>query len=213
MVTSAGQITVEMRHSQPGHGWDLRLIQDRSDPAKIRAVEELLKSQKEQQVAFQFSLKWRGLSSPLRVRAALYQSAYLLLFRHFGYELLLRHHYDALRQWIMNPTEGGWPHNIQVMSDESSKKLLDGGNHALLFIPASKAILAVLKLQPREGRPRVLGVILPGPSSATIEEFQSRNFSCKIVPYQAEALRECDWYLGRMWAEFVEGKREEKGTA
>jgi hypothetical protein len=44
MVTAAGQITVEMRHSDPGHGWELKVVQERSDPAKVRAVQELMKA-------------------------------------------------------------------------------------------------------------------------------------------------------------------------
>lgn len=206
IVTECGPVTVQMRHSPEAREWHLNVIQQRSNPANVRSLQALAESRRDQpNPGVSFQLQWRGVYS-LDVTAALYHAAYMLLFSHFGYEVLLWSEYDALRNWVREPTEGGWRRNIQVMSEESARRLLKGNRQAILFLPEQRVIMAVLRLCPEDGRERVLGVALPGPNSPDVPDFETKNFKCLIVPYDEDVLRQGAWYLSYLWRELVEQK-------
>jgi hypothetical protein len=196
-----GNIGVEFEYSPHTQAWAFHVVPSRSNQSDIDQLERRLQEAVQDPASslhFELTAKFRH--RPREVEAAIHQSAYLLLFRYFGYEFVAHPQYAQMREGIRNPAHAVWPDDILVMSEASSDAVLGKHNHAVLFINDPPAIMALMRLRPRGGRPRAFGVVLPGLDSPTVPDVPM-TFQFKAIPYCPEALVSIPNYLSMAWQE------------
>lgn len=78
-----------------------------SSDASIDRLKQKIEEKIQENVDFEFKLKFNTKVVPnlLRSHIALLKSAYLLMFRHFGYGYIYTSHLDLVRQQILNPEQ------------------------------------------------------------------------------------------------------------
>jgi hypothetical protein len=134
----------------------------------------------------QFTLPW---FKPNACWAAVCQSAYLLLFKYFGYDFARHPSYSVLREQVLTPEDRIWNGNIHVLGNDESEKLLQGKQAAVVFALGDvKAILALLRFQSPSGVSQVLSVMLPGPGEPFHEQMKSLSLTLATVPYEPEIM-------------------------
>jgi hypothetical protein len=153
----------------------------------------------------EFSLSIRHRHEPKRLEAAVYQSAFLLMFSHFGYEFAAHRQYIPLRRRITKYDLESWRTIILDVVEESVEPILGTQNHAVLFHRKPPIIVAMLRMRPRGGRSRVLGVVLPGPDSELIPEFSSNVVEDGHPVIYRPHLLKTRGYLRALWRH-VQGK-------
>jgi len=186
---SDGNIGADFESSPETNIWTIKPVPKQSSPAAIEAwqrfVLDFARSPKDKQLRFSLSA-WCYHRIP-ELLAAIYQSAYLLMFSHFGYEFVSHSHYGPMRERILHPINDTWQVTIHTISDQSAAVLLGGKQQRVLFINESNAIMALLRFRPKGGKARVLGVVLPGldnPSPGDVP----KDFQCSVWPYRADLL-------------------------
>lgn len=138
-----------------------------------------------------WTVRWSVRNRPGRVGAAIYQSAYLMMFAYYGYDFAFRTQYETLRQQILQPDEAIWPGRINVFPLDEVGGQLVRREGTIMFVREPEPCVAVaLKFQPAEGRERILGVLLPGPESddGRVPTFESGSLNGSVVPYRPEVL-------------------------
>ncbi len=109
---------------------------------------------------FRVSMPW---FRPNWVCAAVCQSAYLLMFRWFGYDFARNPQYNFVREQIFRP-DSDVAATILELSVDDAEGFLDGKQAAVVFTRGPmQAILAVLRFRSPGGREQVLAVAMPGP--------------------------------------------------
>lgn len=209
--TSQGEIGVQFKleTDQGRPKWTIRVVAKQSNPADVKRVQEWMTGNGgKPATGEQFQFRWRAKLFPRRARGALYHAAYLLVFRHFGYEAVVHPHFRHLREWIMDPKNDSWPSRMMVLGEETAEAILEGRRQGLLFLRAPRVLMAVFRFQPREGRSRVLGVVLPGLDSPEVPEVQVGPFDCAIVPYDPDALTDGPWQMHYHWVSYHRGASE-----
>jgi hypothetical protein len=94
---------------------------------------------------------------------AVCQSAFLLMFKYYGYDFARHPSYSFLRQQILRPDEEVSTDNIIVLPPDVSNQFLEGNQAAVVFLrEPQQAILAVLRFKSPGGIDEVLAVGLPG---------------------------------------------------
>lgn len=115
------------------------------------------------------SIQPRYRNRPNRVSAALYQSAYLLMFAYFGYEFVYDERYAKLREQILKPDEDILPASFDLPPEAWANDTVPVTQpHAIMLAkePAS-FIMPIFRLRPHGGCERVIGVPLPGLDNTT----------------------------------------------
>lgn len=96
--------------------------------------------------------------------AAICQSAYLLMFKYFGYDFARRPGYNFIRDQVFHPDEAYQAENIVVLAPEVAQQFLEGKQAAVVFVrEPMQAILAVMRFRSPGGIDQVLAVAMPGP--------------------------------------------------
>jgi hypothetical protein len=88
---------------------------------------------------------------------------------------------------------------MMKMNEETSAVLLGDQRQVLLFLRSPRVLMAVFRFQPREGRSRVLGIVLPGLDSLEVAEVQAGKFDCAIVPYDPASMTIDPWLMRHHW--------------
>jgi len=193
-----GEIGVEFGFSPADNTWSFVPVPQQSHPANheayVRHLHEMMSGAKG---THRITLAVRYDHRPNRVRAAFCQSAFLLLFAYFGYEVFRHPHLGPLWNRIGRPDEDGWQPDIIIAGDEAPA-MLGKRDHALLFLREPSAILALLRLRPKSGNKRILAVLLPGLDSPTTPS-NMKTFKGGIIPYRPQMLIETKGYLELMW--------------
>ena len=96
--------------------------------------------------------------------AAVCQSAYLLMFKYFGYDFARNHRYNFIRDQIFLPDGAERAGHILVLPAPIAEQFLEGNQAAVVFVrQPMRAILAVLRFRSPGGTDQVLAVGMPGP--------------------------------------------------
>jgi hypothetical protein len=96
--------------------------------------------------------------------AAVCQSAYLLLFKYFGYDFARNPTYNCIRDRVLRPDGDGRTENILVLGPEVAEQFLEGQQAAVVFVRGPvQAVLAVLRFRSPGGVDQMLAVGMPGP--------------------------------------------------
>jgi hypothetical protein len=109
----------------------------------------------------QFSFSFQT-NRPKRTNAAILQSAYLLLFRFFGYDFARLDTYQPYREQILNPDKEIIRHNIATLTDEMGARFEDKQGMIMFVSHPSPFILAMLRYKSPAKKAQYLGVMLPG---------------------------------------------------
>src|SRR5262249_10518070 len=97
-------------------------------------------------------------------RAAVCQSAYLLMFKYFGYDFARNPRYNFIRDQVFNADGEQGTANILVLTPEVAEQLLEGNQAAVVFVrEPMRLILAVLRFRSPGRVDQVLAVPMPGP--------------------------------------------------
>jgi len=114
---------------------------------------------------FQVTMPW---FRPDWVCAAVCQSAYLLMFRWFGYDFARNPQYNFVRDQILRPDSDSSATILEVPVDVA-EKFLAGQQAGVVFTRGPmQAILAVLRFRSPAGREQVLAVAMPGPGDGVL---------------------------------------------
>jgi hypothetical protein len=133
-----------------------------------------------------------------RTRAAIYQSALLLLFRQFGYDFIRRDTYRSLIDQVAHPDEEIAKYNIVVLSDKM-KPAFENDEAAVMFVQKPfPSILSMLRFRSPGKRDQCLGVMLPGPGETLPETELPLHFSGGLVKYNPQMLKEKGYFVG-LW--------------
>jgi|GEM_PF-3882899 len=172
-----------------------------SNESAIKAVNEYMKevASGATRGAFNISLVYGGRHWPRRIEAAMYHSAFLLMFAYFGYDFAFHPHFDPLRQQIRNPEGGSLKSRIVIPSADTVSNFMGDRDHAIMLLRKPSGILAFLRLRPKAGRPRVFAVVLPGLDEPNVPRDDWMSFEGDLVPYNPEPLLEGAGYLQYLW--------------
>lgn len=149
-----------------------------------------------------WTLRWRMGNRPGRIGAAIFQSAYLMMFAYFGYDFALRDQYEPLRRQILRPDEAIWPGRVFTVPTDEARQLQrrEGG---VLFVRRPEPCVAVLlRFQPKGGgRERVLGVLLPSPEAGDgrLPLVEPGPFDVSIVEFRPDVLPSRPHYYTDLW--------------
>jgi hypothetical protein len=160
-----GSVGVEFQVAPPGEPWTIIVIDKQTNPAVLRNLDESLDAPAASGAAQVSSgIKPRFRHRPNRVSAAIYQSAFLLMFAYFSYEFAFDPRYAKLREQILKPDEEILPGVFDLPPDSWCNQHLSADRpHLVLFVKEpSPFIMPVFRLCPKGGLPRVVGVPLPG---------------------------------------------------
>ena len=160
-----GSVGVEVQAAPPGQAWSVMIIEKQTNPAVLHKLEEALDAPTNVGPAqVPSNIKPRFRNRPSRVSAALYQSAYQLMFAYFGYEFVFDDRYAKLREQILKPDEDILPALFDVPPDAWADKMIPANlPHGVMFVKEpSSFIMPVFRLRPNGGRDRIVGVPLPG---------------------------------------------------
>lgn len=149
-----------------------------------------------------WTFRWSVRHRPGRIGAAIYQSAYLMMFAHFGYDFAFRDQYEPLRQQIFHPDEAIWPGRVFVLSADDFRSPLLRREGAVMFVRQPEPCVAVLlRFHPPEGRERVLGVLLPGPEAddGRVPLLEPGPLDGAVVPYRPEVLASRTHHFAELW--------------
>jgi hypothetical protein len=197
-----GNVGVEFHRTDSNDGWGIRVIEEQSPPASVQALQNwFAENAGNPSAELRWNISWSAPHRPRQVTAAIYQSAYLLMFAYFGYDFVLfRPEYDPLRQQILRPDEAIWPGRILVMNSPSARSLTGEREVAVVFVrEPSPAVLVILRFRPAEGGEQFLAVPLPPPGESAVPHFDLGTVSGAVIPYQPDAITHGRGYYTRQW--------------
>jgi hypothetical protein len=215
-----GEIGVQFGRSPEQNAWSVFVLAERSNRDCLDSFKKhLFQAKAEGNTAFSMRLTVPYRHQPRCVEAALYQSAFLLMFAHFGYEFVVHPHFAQLREQIRRPGEGTWRTRIFTPTEESVHSLLGTREHAVMFLRNPTAIVTFLRLHPKGGRQRVLAVVLPGLDDPALPANDWKTFDGGVLPFQPEAVADTRHYMRECWLQTRTARQdviqggEQTGTA
>jgi hypothetical protein len=202
---SFGAINIEYELSHQRKSMSLYGLPERSNPKHLAALQQYLaETSKDPDGEVQFSMTADYRHEPELVQAALYHSAYLAMFAHFGYHFVFHPHFAPLWERIANPGEVNWRSPIFV-DDEVARAFPMKRRTQVVFLRQPVAILVQLRLQHKDrrkkimGRERIIGIALPGLDSPELPTGRQDRLRGSIVPYCPENLLRKGSYLHAAW--------------
>jgi len=156
-------INATSRRDLSGNHTSIVIKEPMKSPAVIQMEKEMTRAVAEGISGQEFTLMlpWtrRG-----RDRAAIWQSAYLMMFHYFGYDFVRLTTYDYIRDQITDRSSESKTHEIRVFTEGRAQEVLQGKQGAVVFLPDPIPHLMVLMrhLSPG-GRSQYLGVVMSSP--------------------------------------------------
>ncbi len=96
--------------------------------------------------------------------AAVCQSAYLLMFKYFGYDFARNPRYNFIHDQVFRPDGADQAGNILMLPTHIAKQFLEGNQAAVAFVrQPMRVVLAILRFRSPGGADQVLAVGMPGP--------------------------------------------------
>jgi hypothetical protein len=127
----------------PGEPWTVLIIERQTNPSVLKNLNAALDAEVGGNAAHVVArINPRFRNKPNRVSAALYQSAYLLMFAYFGYEFAFDPRFTKLRQQILDPDAAILPGEFDMPPDAWADALLpDVGQAAVVLYHARLSTL------------------------------------------------------------------------
>lgn len=208
---SFGEVNVEYELSHQQRSMSFYGLPKRSNPKHSAALHQYLtEMSKERAGEVNFSVTPAYRHQPHLVKAALYHSAYLVMFAHFGYYFVCHPHFAPLWERIAKPEEENW-RSPMFVDDEVARGFLIRRRTAVVFLREPVAILVLLRLQhtdrreKMQGQERVVAIALPGLDSPELPTGRQSSLKGGIVPYCPERLLRKGSYLHAAWRQ-IQGK-------
>jgi hypothetical protein len=194
-----GEVSVEYELSREQKSMTFYGLPERSNPKHREALHRYLTEMSNDPAAeVHFSVTTAYRHQPQLVQAALYHSAYLVMFAHFGYHFVFHPHFAPLWERIVMPEEENW-RSPMFVDDEVARSFPIKQRSGVVFLRRPEAILVVMRLQRRGGRERVVAVALPGLDSPDLPTGRQEHLKGSIVPYHSDALLRKGSYLHAAW--------------
>ena len=153
-----GRVRAESRRDPEANRLAFNITTPMASPA-VQAHQFRLRSADAGQ-EFQITLPW---FRPEWCWAAVCQSAYLLMFRWFGYDFARNPRYNFIREQVFEPDGERTGHILELPPDVAGQ-FLEGNQAAVVFTrQPMRAILAVMRFRSAGERDQVLAVTMPGP--------------------------------------------------
>ena len=159
-----GNVGVEARF--PGNGcqpWHLEPVSRISNPGHSVSLNMMLEgTEVNPQAGPRSQLKFEYKHRPGVVGAALYHSAYLMMFHYFGYPFVASQLGQQLRAQLREPNKEILPRYFPVPPEDWVTANMDAARkHAVVLIQEPYiGIHVMMRFQPDKGLPRVIGVAL-----------------------------------------------------
>lgn len=136
--------------------------------------------------------------------AAVCHSAYLLMFKYFGYDFVRNPRYNFIRDQILRPDEAGKSENILVLPPEIAEQFLEGSQAAVVFVrEPMRAILACLRFRSPGGVNQVLAVAMPGPDEPPITTISLDGAVYSTVPDDPQFMSRQQGSLWLAWHQWL----------
>ncbi len=158
-----GSVGVEFQAAPPGEPWTVLIIEKQTNPAvivKLHSALDANSSDDPAKIAAQITPRYRN--KPSRVTAALYQSAYLMMFSYFGYDVVHDPRYAKLREQILKPDENILTSEFNMPPEAWANAMMPEDHGIMMVKEPASFIMPVFRLRPKDGRTRVIGVPFPG---------------------------------------------------
>jgi hypothetical protein len=208
-----GEISVEYELSPQRRSMSFYGLPERSNPKHSAALHQYLtENSKDTAGEVQFSVTPAYRHQPQLVTAALYHSAYLVMFAYFGYDFVFHPHFTPLRERVAKPDDQNW-RSPMFVDDEVARSFPIQQRTAVVFLGKPIAILVVLRLQhkdrrgSKDGRERVVAIALPGLDCPELPTGRQNNLKGGIVPYCPERLLRRGSYLHAAWRQITGMRR------
>jgi hypothetical protein len=200
MTGPFGEIGIDLQFPSDGRTWSMHEVRERSNPAHLEALHAYLNDLSGGQPReFNFTTTIRYDHRPRQAEAALYQSAYLLMFSYFGYEFVTHSHFAELRERVLHPEESGWKTRIIIPGDDVLAGFMLTRSYAVMFVCQPSAVLVFLRLHPKTGRDRVLAVVLAGLDTPLLPAGKWERFKGCIAPYSPDQVLKTKFYMRKLW--------------
>jgi hypothetical protein len=184
-----GSVGVEFQAAPPGEPWTVLIIERQTNPSVLKNLNAALDAEVGGNAAHVVArINPRFRNKPNRVSAALYQSAYLLMFAYFGYEFAFDPRFTKLRQQILDPDAAILPGEFDMPPDAWADALLPDAHGIMLVKQPSSFIMPVFRLYPDGGTPRLIGVPLPGLNDTNWPPTGARG-KVKVLSFGSDARR------------------------
>jgi len=149
---------------------------------------------------FPFAIPW---FRPEACWAAVCQSAYLLMFRWFGYDFARNPRYNFIRDQVFQ-TDQKFIGEILDLPPDVSAQFLDGNQAAVIFTrEPTKSILAVMQFRSPGARDQVLAVSMPGPDEESLSTVELEGMVYASVAESQESLINGEGSFVLAWRQFL----------
>lgn len=204
-----GNVGVELGLSADSSKISFHVIEEQSNKENVASLKNLCERYAEDPNAeFTWQTTYSAPHRPGPVLAAVYQSAYLLMFKYFGYEFAFRDEYEPIRQQVLRPEEQIWPGRVNVLSPADFPETSGGRDTAVVFMQKpTPAIFALLRYRTKGGD-QVRGVLLPPPGQAKVPQLERGEFEGAVIPYRDEVITRSKGHFPKLWR-WVQRKSEE----
>jgi len=143
---------------------------------------------------------------PSRCRAAVYQSAYLLMFSYFGYDFVRNPRYNSIRDEIFRTDGSDRVGHIIVLPPPIAEQFLEGNQAAVVFVrQPMRAILATLRFRSPGGIDQVLAVAMPGPDEPELTAVNLTDAIYSPVTHDPDHMSTQQGSFWLTWRGFVRG--------
>ncbi len=196
-----GDITVEYGYSPAELAWKVYGIPEASNRNVLNAIPEYhsqLMSDPTNYPPLCLMPQYRH--QPSEVKAAVYQSAFLLMFSYFGYEFLFHPHFCSLREQVVHPEKDIFPSVFPVLSDTSAATIHKDRPYAVVFANDPPVILVLLRMRPKGGISRSFVVVLPGLNDPVVPAHKFADFQGIAIAFRPELLGKTGSTFRQMWA-------------
>lgn len=193
-----GDIGVEFKFSPDEKAWSVYAIDHQTNPANVEALSKYAR-EVGRYPKDDIHLIPRYRHQPAEVKAAVYQSALLLMFHYFGYEFLVHRHFTPLREQVAHPEKEILPSKIAQPTFDFANAALEKKECAVMFVEDPPVILTILRFCPKGGTEKTFAVVLPGLDNTDVSSLEYRSGRGSLIPYQPEMLYETKWYLNKLW--------------
>jgi HNH endonuclease len=195
-----GSIGVTFGLDPNTQAWKLNVQKQQTSPNDF---DELLRFMNENvgksDVNVEFNIRGRMPHDSTMTENAIYQSAFLLMFTHFGYEFIVHEHFAPLRQQILQPRAEIYRPRILLPTDEAVAFLLGQRAYSVFFSHQPAAIFACMRMARKGGLSQALVVALPGLDSPILPDFETGTFRGDRLPLIQEALAVEKRLMYRLW--------------
>ena len=187
LIGEFGNVAVDVNFpSNSGQTLLLEELPENSNPAHIKSLEKMLVGTEENPlIGPRSELNFKFEHQPGIVGAALYHSAYLMMFHYFGYPFALSILGKQIRAQLREPDKHILSRYFPVPPEEWVAANVDAvQKHAVVLIQDPYVgIHVMLRFQPTKGLPRVIGVALAdfdGKSWPTVPGGRVRGLIARI---------------------------------